>query len=129
MSLSVSLHFKPVDHNLEGMQRALMEEAAFVLEGLTKVKITDNGQVDTGFMRSSVYHLTQNGSSFTGSPGQDGQRQAPQVGLGDAGAAVAVGAEYAIYQEVRNSFLWASVDQLKARWGLVVASVKDRVNG
>lgn len=88
----------------------------YQVEGQTKVNITDNGQVDTGFMLNSVYTTGNNGSTYGAAERQAGARDpdgemAPEVDAGD-GVAVAVGAEYAIHQEEKNSFLYRAAEQV-----------------
>lgn len=72
---------------LEAVNALNLEELAFRVEERTKINIVGNGQVDTGFML---------GSTFT--EAADPER-----------VAVGVGAEYAIYQENVNPFLYPAL--------------------
>jgi hypothetical protein len=97
----------------------------FQVEGQAKVNITNNGQVDTGFMRNSVY-TTGGGQSNYSQAAHSGeytsQKQgdtvdrtlAPELSAGGDDVYVVVGASYAIYQELANSFLFRALEQVKA---------------
>jgi len=99
-----------------------LEAVALQIEAQTKVNIQRNGQIDTGFMLNSTYTVTSQGSSFgnTNPSGSYANRNGesvprkivPQQTLpANAKAACVVGAEYAIYQELKNPFLYpAAVD-------------------
>jgi len=90
---------------------------AFQIEAQAKVNIQENRQIDTGFMLNSVYTVSQAGSSY-GSANKTGaynnragskvkRKIAPERSLPKKAAAiVAVGADYAIYQEEKKSFLY-----------------------
>ncbi len=72
------------------LDRALVA-ATLQIEAQAKVEITNNGQIDTGFMRSSSYTI----------PPEKGE------------AIVGFSAEYAIYQELRNSFLYRAAERVR----------------
>jgi hypothetical protein len=90
----------------------------YQIEAQAKVNITNNGQVDTGFMLNSVYTTDgANGSTYGPAERNAGARNpdvsmAPEVDPGEGAVAVAVGAEYAIHQETRNSFLYRAAEQV-----------------
>lgn len=92
----------------------VLSDLAFVGEGKAKINITDNGQVDTGLMRSSVYAVTPQKSSYAPDTGlRPHARVAEAVNLPNANTvAVAVAAEYAIYQEMANPFLFTAIESL-----------------
>jgi hypothetical protein len=101
---------------------------AFQLEGQTKVNIAGNDQVDTGFMMNSVYTITRKAGTYAAAKktgryknkaGDMVERQlAPEQRLpGDAAAGVVVGANYAIYQEVRDSFLFKAAEKIARQAG------------
>lgn len=115
-----------------------VKRLAFTLEGATKDRITSNGQVDTGFMRNSVYAITADGKSGgvesaifkgvkskkTGKIGQARKRtslSAPEL-RGEYAAFVGVGADYAVHQEMKNSFLRTSFDQVAVDAPSIIAS-------
>lgn len=101
--------------------KPVLDALAFQIEAQTKVNITDNGQVDTGFMRNSTYVVTplrnthgqtaESGTYPSPKTGQSVQRNAVAAASPpEGGAIVAVAAEYAVYQETKNSFLWRAVE-------------------
>lgn len=115
-----------LDHVLtvvrEASQKAL-EAVALQSEGRAKVKVRDNDQIDTGFMLNAIYTVTPRGSGYAAAQsaaeelthsrrtGQDVDHagdMAPERTLPEGvAAAVVAGANYSIYQEVRQSFLYA----------------------
>ena len=87
------------------------EKLAFQIEGQTKVNIKDNGQINTGFMLNSVYVVEETGGEYL--TVEDNERLAPEQDLpDDALAGVAVAAEYAIYQEAQNGFLFPAAEKV-----------------
>lgn len=96
---------------------------AFQIEGQAKINITNNGQVDTGFMRNSVY-VSGGGASSYGNTDASGLYPSPKTGedenreLGPEltppadDVYVVVGAAYAIYQETQQSFLYQALEQV-----------------
>jgi hypothetical protein len=101
-----------------GASMKVLSELAFIGEGKVKINITDNGQVDTGFMRSSAYAVTPEKSSYAPEFERRPDAQAaPAVLLpDDHTAALAVAAEYAVYQEVQQSFLFRALEQLASEF-------------
>lgn len=100
---------------------------AFRIEELTKINIREapgasgQGLIDTGFMFNSVYVVTEDDSTYNDTeatglyPDREGRiverNIAPEEPLdGAALALVAVGAEYAIYQEIEHHFLFDAVE-------------------
>lgn len=88
------------------------------IEGQAKANIVANGQVDTGFMLNSVYTTDGgNGSTYATAQRQASSKSgdaemAPQAAPPPGGVAVAVGADYAIHQETRNSFLYRAAEMV-----------------
>lgn len=120
-----------------------LESTAFLIEGAAKVRISTNQQVDTGFMLNSVYTKTRRSSGYSGiwptgrypqSPAKHGGDSSPvprepqsevQFVSDDQFAAVAVGAEYGIYQESKQSFLYqALLDVAPQVGGMIQESIK-----
>lgn len=125
----------PVNWNDAEARRMAQREArrelvriGFAIEGQAKVNVTDNGQVDTGFLRSSLYTVARDTSTY-GQADPSGRYQssksglavereiAPELTAGEDEVLVAAGAAYAIHQEVENSFLYRALDQVRARRG------------
>lgn len=102
---------------------------ALRIEEHTKINIQDapgaNGQglVDTGFMLNSVYAVLKDGfsnydqtnpsGSYTNQEGDPVERRiAPRKTLsGGASALVAVGADYAIFQEIKHAFFFKAIEE------------------
>lgn len=106
------------------LDRAMPEmitAAALMVEGQAKVNINVNGQIDTGFMINSVYANGPGVASYapTAVPGKMANQPAePPKG----GAVVGVAAEYAIFQEERNSFLYPALETVAGRMGGKIVS-------
>src|SRR3989304_2768464 len=123
-SVSWNLDVDRLQVTMANASEAALTALAHEIEGEVKVKIRGNDQVDTGFMLNSVYVTTRSSSGYAeasaaaGTRARSGKgryvtarvkrRMAQPVSLvGRAVAAVAVGAEYAIWQELKKSFLFA----------------------
>lgn len=97
---------------------SFLARIAHQIEAHTKANIVANKQVDTGFMLNSVYVKTPDESGYPAARAAAGARNAqaamaPEARLeGGAKAAVCVGAEYAIHQERRRSFLYRAAEQV-----------------
>lgn len=101
-----------------------VEDIAFRVEEHTKIRIERNKQVDTGFMLNSVYVIlpksdTYNKTKPTGSykSRKTGrmvkQARAPKVGVKPKrGALVVVGANYAVFNELRKPFLFPALEDV-----------------
>lgn len=106
-----------VELQLSQAARDALMAIGFQVEGQTKANIVANGQVDTGFMLNSVYTVGD-GSDTYGQAARSANsksseaRMAPPVMPPEDGVAVAVGAEYAVFQEIKNSFLYRAVEQV-----------------
>lgn len=90
--------------------RAGLMAAAFYVEDQAKIKVT---RIDTGFMRNSIYAVSQAGSDYTQRLSEAQQANplatmAPEESAGPLEAIVAVGAEYAIYHEMGTRFMSAA---------------------
>ncbi len=114
----VTTYLRHVMVRVEGATDAVLHAVALQIEGTTKRNIIKNNQVDTGFMVNSAYVETQQGSTY-GQTWKDGSysakksggikevEKAPRLQLPNlfSAAAVIVGANYAIFQEMKKSFL------------------------
>lgn len=95
------------------------------IEAHAKANLPGPSQVDTGFMRNSIYVSAPNEDSFgeTWSTGLYKSKKTGQMVRRTRGqkiappnqetVVVAVGAEYAIFQELRESFLLKAVEQVQ----------------
>jgi len=104
--------FKAVDNDLLPM---ILEQLAQQGEGQVKANINANNQIDTGFMVNSVYAVGPKSYDTYGQVerhGKKGQTPAARIKPRKDTAIVAVAAEYAIYQEAKQSFLFKMLEQL-----------------
>lgn len=114
---------------VERATKKLLNQIVFQGEGHTKVNIRENGQIDTGFMVNSVYAVSAERDSYAESRGgaqacNPKATMSQEIRPGHNEAILAVGAEYAIYQEARQSFLWKAVEQLQAEFPQIARTVK-----
>ena len=117
---------------VKGANREILTRLALQGEQLAKENIQANDQIDTGFMMNTVYSVAPgSGASPTWAPGQYLDKNGRTV-MRQAGAPVSVGpdeaavgcvAEYAIHQEMANSFLYRALEQLVAESGGIISSV------
>lgn len=105
---------------LQAASRDAINKIALQAEGYCKKNIADNGQVDTGFMLSSVFSLTSDGGSTLAPSSVPGRVANQPPGLGGADAAVGVAASYAIFNEVKRPFLYPAVEQVASEAGGIV---------
>lgn len=122
---------------VEKATAAQMGVMALRVESEAKQNIVANDQVDTGFMLNTVYHVAEGSNSYptTDAPGvklsgKTGQlrtvEKAPQADLpSEFMALVACGAEYAIYQELKQSFLYLALVQVAGDPGAVQGAFED----
>jgi hypothetical protein len=106
-----------------------LEAVALRIEERAKINVVGNNQVDTGFMLNSIYTVTEKSNNYSAARAAAGSRNpganmAPRVSLErGAWAAVAAGAEYSIYQEIKKSFLLAAAQETAAEVGGVVKTL------
>ena len=117
---------------LEDVTQRGLEAVADRIDGLAKINIVDNDQVDTGFMVNSVYFVTEKESTYLDDSGTQVNREgnfveremAPEADLPkDYAALVCVGANYAIYQEMSNPFLYPALVQAASEAGGIIEKV------
>jgi hypothetical protein len=128
-SADITFNTEEIKKMLPELIDKAMAVLAFQVEGQTKVNIVDNNQVDTGFMLNSAYTVTKDKDNYNPTPKQGKSKRkgkskkapsqeqprvmAEKVELPDGvSAAVAVGAEYAAYQEAKKSFLIKAAEQV-----------------
>jgi hypothetical protein len=112
-------------------QAEILDRLAFEIEGQAKVNIRDNGQIDTGFMVNSGYTVSAKRNGYSEALVEASARNpdatmAPQVQLKRGEAAVVFGAEYSIFQEMRQSFLYKALVDVAQRSGAVILAVGRR---
>lgn len=105
---------------------------ALTMEGQAKINIQTNDQIDTGFMLNSIYTITKEGDSHGEAAaaaeaqvkGKAKRTMAPAARLpGDASAGVIVGANYAVYQEMKKSFLFKAGEEVARNAGGTVETI------
>ena len=103
------------------------------IEALVKVRITDEGLVDTGFMRSSVYVSTHDQSGYGAARANASSRNPdaemfPEARPKDAyEALVVVGANYAAYVENDHPFFRPVIDENREELIQLAADTAGRV--
>lgn len=108
---------------------AILAEIAFAIEAEAKVNINRNNQIDTGFMLNSAYTVTGQDSSF-GAARAKAKARNKKAEMGSEasapkdGAVVAVGANYAIYQEVKKSFLYKAGQTVAKKTDSIISANK-----
>jgi hypothetical protein len=115
-------------------ERALEAGAARV-DALAKMNIVATDQVDTGFMVNSVYFATKDSSTYADSSGLHQNKtgdmverqMAPEATLKPGTAAlVCVGANYAIFREMKEPFLYPALLAVKSEMkGIIETVAKD----
>jgi hypothetical protein len=124
-----------LDHIMVRVQEAegeILEALAHQIEGQAKANIVANDQVDTGFMLNSIYVTTESGSTHRQAEGKaraknPSGKMATEVTAGQGKAAVVAGAEYAIFQEAKNSFLFRAAEQVGPQVGGIVEKIGKEV--
>jgi hypothetical protein len=117
--------------HIDGLTADGLRAAVLQMSAEAKINATTNGQVDTGFMRNSIYTIFPDGQSSYGdilTSGRYTNRQgdvvervaAPEGDLPDGAgvtAVLAVAAEYALYQEIAQPFIWPAIDAVRDQIG------------
>jgi hypothetical protein len=102
---------------------------AHQIEGQAKANIVANDQVDTGFMLNAVYVTAEGESNYGEAQGAASARNtdaemAPEEQVKPGQVAVVAGANYAIYQEAQQSFLFRAGEQVA---GSVAGAIVEKV--
>lgn len=143
--VKITSHKKDVLVKLEKATDEMLEKLAIQGVGLTRVNIRENGQIDTGFMVNSVFHIAPGGRSTYSEAEAEAKSKtwsekrgvsvdhsddmAPEPRLPDPHmAAICVGANYAIYQETQNAFLYPAAEELAKLAGGVIQEVARGLN-
>jgi hypothetical protein len=107
----VHLHLDHVLMRVGAEVSAGMAAIAYQIEGRAKVKVVENDQIDTGFMLNAIYPVTKKGSGFmlaaTQAEAKADREVIDETMPSEDEAMVVAGANYSIYQEMRQSFLYA----------------------
>lgn len=111
---------------VDGASAEMMEALAFQVEAVAKTKAA----VDTGFMRNSGYVVTQGVNTFQARSEEiDGQQHDTVNNPEPAppnGATVGFAADYSIFVETRQPFLYPALQQVMQTAGGTIESVGKR---
>lgn len=95
----------------------MLDATAAYIAGQARTNVVENDQVDTGFMLNAIYHASPLSSTYgqqkakAEAENSDGEIR-PEVALmSDDEAIVVAGAEYSIFQEIVNSFLYRAAQE------------------
>jgi len=136
MALGSFNHWAKLAAALKPACAEVVKETAFDCQDAIAAQISANGQIDTGFMYSSVYNRTADGSTYgqTGTPPGDSyllpEVEAP---ANDQEAYFAVAANYGIFQNYGTRFLPArpffepGVERVRPEFDAKVATMEDRI--
>ncbi len=107
----------------------LIDKLAFQVLGQARINIQQNGQIDTGFMMNSGYVVSDKENTFddtdpsgayesrkTGDTVQRDRVDQPPA-PDEGGAVVGFAADYAVFQEMVNSYLYTALEQVAAQQG------------
>lgn len=99
------------------------------IEGQAKANIDENQQVDTGFMWNAVYVTAKDESNYgeaqAKAKAQNPKAEmAPEASVKPGQVAVVAGANYSIYQEAQQSFLFKAGEQVA---GQVAGAIVEKI--
>ena len=103
----------------------ILDQLAFQTLGQARINIRENRQIDTGFMTNSGFVVSAQRNTYLQAMGAalaaaDREMAPPPPVNTKKESAVAFGAHYSIFQEMRKSFLYqAMLDTVKQFGGIV----------
>ena len=135
VDVKVEMHLDHVEAVLKDVTDGVLKQFAYRVTERAQLNIRENNQIDTGFMVNSIYPIWKDGGSEyeaavanastqtlsvkTGRTVDHRDDFAPEPPLeGNAAAAVVVGANYAIYQEALNPFLYPAAEAAAREFGV-----------
>lgn len=100
-----------------------LTNVAMLVRRQARRNLTVNGQNDTKFLWNSLYvatpervtQIAPDGDYLSAKTGRMVRREAGQVVQPTEGAHVGVAADYAIYPELENSYLYRAIEQVAGR--------------
>jgi hypothetical protein len=114
----VHLHLDHVLMRIDAEVQAGMAAIANQIVGYAVARVTENDQVDTGFMRAAIYAVTNKGSGMAAAESAAkalaDREVVDEVMASDDAAMVVAGANYSIYQEVLRPFLFTACMDMAA---------------
>ncbi len=117
---------------IDDATRDLLNEAAIAGAGYAQQNMVANDSIDTGFALNSIHAVLVNGQSVAASTTELTDKQGELVqrtsaglpAMGDTTSAVGCAADYAIFIEIREPFLFPAIDQVKQDFGGIVQVVR-----
>lgn len=139
---SVNWHKDRVILKVKGATQKALNALAAQVEAEAKINIQNNNQIDTGFMWNSVYTVTKESSGYAQTRSTGNYPWSPEKHGGKAGlgyrelapeftlprsnkpvVAIVVGARYAVYREIKNSFLYKALVTVAQKAGGIIQTV------
>lgn len=114
---------------LKDADAKVLDKLAFQTLGQARINIRENRQIDTGFMTNSGFVVSAKRNTYlaalaAATARADRQMATPPSVNTKIESAVAFGAQYAIYQEIRRSFLYQAVQDVSKSFGAIVSEEK-----
>lgn len=110
---------------LENADERILDQLAMQTLGQARINIRENKQIDTGFMTNSGYVVSAKRNGFllarAAAAGRANREMSatPPVKT-RVESAVTFGAHYAIYQEIRRSFLFIALQSISKQAGGII---------
>jgi len=121
---------------LKDADEKILDQLAMQTLGQARINIRENRQIDTGFMTNSGYVVSAQHDEYskTWPTGEYKRTKEPGTSYGELAAkapvatskesAVAFGAHYSIFQEMRRSFLYQAMQDVVKSFGGIVRREK-----
>lgn len=125
-------HGRVVEASIDVLTVRILDALAIECAGLTRRNISENGQIDTGFMLNTVQAFGPLHPGIGGGMQVVADRDGRQVvrhaaaveGTGPRSAATAVAANYSIYHELEKAFLYPAAEETARNFGAIVRTVR-----
>jgi hypothetical protein len=120
--VEIKMYLDHVEVTVEEASEEVLKQLALRIVERTQLNIRENDQIDTGFMVNSTYPIWKDGSGFEEAQAE-ASAKAPDREMinepleAEASAGVVVGANYAIYQENLQPFLYPASEAAAAEFG------------
>ena len=115
---------------MRAVEDEVLDKAAATCAGQTAINIRNNDQIDTGFMLNSTYMVSAKNDTYSGVPRTGKNREAaPVADRKEHESICAVAANYAIFQEFTQSFLYAALQATARQFGGIVSTAGREVFG
>jgi hypothetical protein len=127
--VKVDWHTERVILVLNNSIAGVLKDAAIKVANRAAVQVSVNNQVDTGFMMNAIYAIWADGSNHDSAEAEAKSKadrpfaDAPPLPDQDS-SAVHGAAEYTVYQEMINSFMYRAFEQYVSEYGGSVEKYK-----